>query len=56
MEDLTSREIITAKLTIKSIDWEVLTGRNVGEKLPDVVENMSVEELLQAINKKLDNR
>lgn len=48
------RKHVTATITIETIEWEHIWGENLEDELPDTVKNMNVEELLHAVNKKLD--
>lgn len=45
---------IKATITVETAEWEHLWGENLEKELPDVVDSMSVEELLHAVNKKIE--
>jgi len=45
---------IEATITIETIKWESIWGEDIRDELPDVVDEMSVEQLLHAVNKKIE--
>lgn len=45
---------IKATITIETIKWEAMWGDHVEHQLPDVVDDMTVEELLHAVNQKIE--
>lgn len=47
---------IKATITIETIDWESIWGEDIKSELPDIVEDMTVEELLHAVNQKLSGQ
>jgi hypothetical protein len=46
---------IKATITIETVEWEAVWGEDVRDELPDTVKNMSVEELLHAVNQKISD-
>lgn len=42
------------ELTLETFEWEMISGQDLDGELPEVVDDMSVEELLDAVNRKLE--